>query len=58
MLYADKFEAFSLIKNGSNYNLVPFSQDKLKNNVNQLQEESKIKEEEKIRYSIKRKNNY
>ena len=41
-------------KNGSNYNLIPYSQDELKNNVNQLKDERKTNEEEK-KYSIKKK---
>ena len=28
MSYTDKFEAFSLIKNGSTYKLVPFSEER------------------------------
>ena len=48
MSFADKFEAFTLIKHGSNYNLIPYSQDEFKNNVNQIKDEIKTNEKKKI----------
>ena len=47
MSFADKFEAFTLIKHGSNYNLIPYSQDEFKNNVNQIKDEIKTNEKKK-----------
>ena len=53
MSFADKFEAFTLIKHGSNYNLIPYSQDEFKNNVNQIKDEIKTNEKKKKKVSKK-----
>ena len=50
MSYTDKFEAFSLIKNGSTYKLLPFSEqqnDKIKTTQDKTSTDKKTKNKNK-----------
>ena len=58
MSYTDKFEAFSLIKNGSTYKLLPFSEqqnDQIKTTQDKTSTDKKTKQK-KIKKRVNNKN--
>ena len=58
MSYTDKFEAFSIIKNGSTYKVIPFSEQKNKQLETIEDENSTITKQakKKTKKKIKKKN--